>query len=137
MKAFTLLITSFLLATVMASKPSPPAASPANGASGMTAGVLAFRKLAYLLCQAFAWFWGLLAGIGGLYLLIEQGPLPITNGWFVMFSGISACPLTTTLLNKFVGVHLSLRIQFLLSMAFILAGRLAVVLIHHKPFLPR
>src|SRR5215472_7753307 len=47
-----------------------------------------------------AWAWALVAGIGGLILLIHEGPLPVTNGWFAMFSGIAACPLTATRLKN-------------------------------------
>src|SRR4051812_50200800 len=49
------------------------------------------------------WAWFFVAGIGGLALLIHQGPLPITNGWFAMFSGIAACPLLGWLLKRYGG----------------------------------
>src|SRR3954453_20072200 len=58
------------------------------------------RTLGILLAQLVGWAWFLIAGVGGLVLLIHQGPWPITNGWFAMFSGISACPLTGWLLKK-------------------------------------
>ena len=41
-----------------------------------------------------AWAWTIVAGGGGLGLIITRGPWPLTNGWFALFSGISACPLT-------------------------------------------
>jgi len=44
-----------------------------------------------------AWAWTIIADGGGLGLLIKLGPLPLTNGWFALFSGISACPLTASL----------------------------------------
>src|SRR5438093_11844758 len=51
-----------------------------------------------------AWAWIIIAGGGGLGLLITRGPLPLTNGWFALFSGISACPLTAWLLKKYAGI---------------------------------
>src|ERR1051326_770926 len=36
------------------------------------------------------WGWALLAGGGGLGLMLTRGPLPLTNGWFAMFSGLAA-----------------------------------------------
>ena len=54
-----------------------------------------------------AWVWTFVAGIGGLGLLITQGPLPVTNGWFALFSGISVCPLTAWLVKRKAGITLS------------------------------
>src|SRR5437773_7047121 len=51
-----------------------------------------------------AWAWTIVAGGGGLGLIITRGPWPLTNGWFALFSGISACPLTAWLLKKYVGI---------------------------------
>ena len=84
-----------------------------------------------------AWAWFFLAGIGGLILLIHQGPLPITNGWFAMFSGIAACPLTASLLTNYAGVTVSGRLQFAVSLLIMVAGRIAVVVVLHRPFLPQ
>ena len=61
------------------------------------------RALAWLV----AWAWTIIAGIGGLGLIITLGPLPLTNGWFALFSGISSCPLTAWLLKEYAGVKLS------------------------------
>jgi hypothetical protein len=83
-----------------------------------------------------AWAWASVAGIGGLALLIRQGPWPVTNGWFAMFSGIAACPLTASLLKKYAGVAVSGRVQFLLALLFFVAGRIAVVLVLHRSFWP-
>jgi hypothetical protein len=84
-----------------------------------------------------AWAWFFLAGIGGLVLLIHRGPLPITNGWFAMFSGIAACPLTASLLRRYIGVPISRRAQFIVALLIFIAGRIAVVIVLHRPFLPQ
>jgi hypothetical protein len=83
----------------------------------------------------YAWFF--IAGVGGLMLLIHLGPWPITNGWFAMFSGIAACPLTPRLLKKCAGITLSGRAQCAISVLIMIAGRVAVVLVLHRPFLPQ
>ncbi len=80
------------------------------------------------LCLAIAWGWTLLAGGGGLALLIMRGPLPLTNGWFALFSGVAACPLTGSLLEKHTRLRVSGRVQFVAAALLFLAGRLAVAL---------
>ncbi len=94
------------------------------------------RIVAIVTVKLVAWGWFFLAGIGGLMLLIHEGPLPITNGWFAMFSGIAACPLVTPLLRQYFGVRISGAVQFLVALLIIIAGRLAVVIVLHRPFLP-
>jgi hypothetical protein len=84
-----------------------------------------------------AWAWFFLAGVGGLALLIHQGPLPITHGWFAMFSGIAACPLTASLLRRYIGVPVSRRAQFMVALLIFIAGRIAVVIVLDRPFLPQ
>jgi hypothetical protein len=84
-----------------------------------------------------AWVWTLIAGVGGLALLIDRGPLPITDGWFAMFSGIAACPLTASVLKKYAGVTVPGRVQFAVSLLIMVAGRMAVVVVLHRPFLPQ
>ena len=83
-----------------------------------------------------AWAWALIAGIGGFLLLVHQGPLPITNGWFAMFSGIAACPLTARLMKRWARVAVPGYIQFAVALLIFLAGRIAVVFLLHRPFLP-
>ncbi len=90
-----------------------------------------------VVAHALAWAWALLAGVGGLVLLIHQGPLPITNGWFAMLSGMAACPLTAWLLKKLAGVTVPMRAQFAVALLVFIAGRVAVVLVLHRPFLPQ
>ena len=84
-----------------------------------------------------AWGWALLAGIGGLILLLHEGPLPITNGWFAMLSGVAACPLTGSLLRRYVGVTVPIWIQLAIALFIFIAGRIAVVVLLHRPFLPQ
>ena len=73
-----------------------------------------------------AWAWTIIAGVGGLGLIITLGPLPLTNGWFALFSGISACPLTAWLLKKYAGVKLSGWARFCIAVLFIVIGRLVL-----------
>ncbi len=81
---------------------------------------------------AVGWFWGIVAGGGGLGLLLTQGPLPLTNGWFAMFSGIAACPLTAWLLKRYAGVTVRVRTRVAWAVFIMLAGR-AAVLAHWYP----
>jgi hypothetical protein len=93
--------------------------------------------LGLVVARTVAWIWTLIAGVGGLALLIHRGPLPITNGWFAMLSGIAACPLTASLLKKYAGVTVPGGVQFAVSLLIMVAGRIAVVLVLHRPFLPQ
>ena len=95
------------------------------------------RSISLVIAQTVAWGWALVAGVGGFALLIHQGPLPITNGWFALFSGIAACPLTAVLLKKFTGITVSLRTQLAVALLIFIAGRIAVVVLLHRPFLPQ
>src|SRR5438477_12055775 len=83
-----------------------------------------------------AWAWALLAGVGGLMLLIDRGPWPLTNGWFAMFSGIAACPLTARLLKRYARLVVPDYIQFAVALLIFIAGRVTVVVLLHRPFLP-
>ena len=82
-----------------------------------------------------AWLWTIVAGGGGLGLLITLGPWPPTNGWFALFSGVSACPLTAWLLKRYTGWTPSGWARFATAALFILAGRTALA-IEGRPFLP-
>ncbi len=95
------------------------------------------KRIGLLLVWLAGWAWALLAGVGGLVLLIHEGPLPVTNGWFAMFSGIAACPLTATLLKKHARLSVAGWAQFAVALLIFLAGRVAVVLVLHRPFLPQ
>ena len=94
------------------------------------------QALALVVARVLAWAWALVAGVGGLILLIHKGPLPITNGWFAMFSGIAACPLTASLLKKHAHVTVQSYIQFAVALLIFIAGRVAVAVLLHRPFLP-
>jgi hypothetical protein len=53
-----------------------------------------------------------------------------------MFSGIAACPLTASLLKKYAGVTVSGRVQLAVALLIFVAGRVAVVVMLHRQFLP-
>jgi hypothetical protein len=82
-----------------------------------------------LMARIVGWAWALVAGVGGLVLLIHEGPLPITNGWFAMFSGIAACPLTGSLLKKYARVTVPSYVQLAVALLFFIAGRVAVAVL--------
>ena len=83
-----------------------------------------------------AWGWTLLAGIGGLGLIITMGPWPPTNGWFALFSGLSSCPLTAWLLKKYGGIRFPGWARFIVAVLFIVAGRLTLKIEGRGTFLP-
>jgi len=45
-------------------------------------------ELASSLAWVAAWVWAIVAGGGGLLLLLTRGPLPLTNGWFAFFRAL-------------------------------------------------
>jgi hypothetical protein len=63
--------------------------------------------------------------------------LPITNGWFALFSGIAACPLLALLLKRYSGVAVSAHVQFFTALLILIAGRISVVFVLHRPFWPQ
>jgi len=93
----------------------------------------AFRAIAL----SIGWAWALVAGVGGLALLIHQGPLPITNGWFAFLSGTASCPLTGWFLRRYANLTVSIYVQLAVALLIFIAGRVAVVLVLHRPFLPQ
>jgi hypothetical protein len=72
-----------------------------------------------------AWVWTILAGGGGVLLLIERGPWPLTNGWFALVSGIAACPLTAWFAKRSLGIAFSGRARFWTAAVVWLAGQIA------------
>jgi hypothetical protein len=94
------------------------------------------RQLAQILGLIAAWLWTIVAGIGGLGLIITMGPWPPTNGWFALLSGLSACPLTAWFLKKYRHIHFSGCARFVVAVLFIVAGRLALKIEGRGSFLP-
>src|SRR5947207_6704838 len=80
------------------------------------------HKLGRALGWLAAWAWTVIAGGGGLGLLITRGPLPLTNGWFALLSGISACPLTTWVLKKNPGITIPGWVRFAIAALIIVIG---------------
>jgi hypothetical protein len=96
-----------------------------------------WKTVLLAVAKVVAWVWALVAGVGGLALLIHQGPLPITNGWFALFSGAAACPLTGMLFKRYADVTISIRTQLAIALLIFIAGRIAVVVLLHRPFMPQ
>ena len=83
-----------------------------------------------------AWGWALLTIIGGLGLIRTLGPWPSTNGWFALFSGLSACPLTAWLLKDRPTFSFPGWARLVAAVLIIMAGRLTLVLEGCGTFLP-
>jgi hypothetical protein len=88
------------------------------------------------LAAVVGWAWTIVAGGGGLGLLILEGPWPPTNGWFALGSGLSACPLTAWLLRRYTGFAASGFVRFAAAALFIIAGRTALAIEGQASFLP-
>ena len=73
-----------------------------------------------------AWAWTILAGGGGLWLIWTKGPLPLTNGWFALFSGLAACPLTASLLKRYAGITVSGWVRIAVAAFFFITGKIAL-----------
>jgi hypothetical protein len=73
-----------------------------------------------------AWAWTIVAGGGGLLLLWTKGPWPLTNGWFALLSGVSACPATGWFLKKYAGITVSGYVRLAAAALFFVAGRIAL-----------
>ena len=76
------------------------------------------------------WAWAIVAGGGGLLLLIERGPWPLTNGWFALCSGIAGCPGTGWLFQRVARVRISPWVQLVVALVFFIGGRVALILEH-------
>jgi hypothetical protein len=85
------------------------------------------RRLAVLFGEALAWAWAIVAGGGGFGLILTEGPLPLTHGWYAMCSGIAWCPATAWLLKRYAHVEVSYWTRFGIAAVTMLAGRLALV----------
>ena len=89
-----------------------------------------------MLGAAASWLWFLLAGSGGLWLMITTGPWPPTHGWFVLGSGLSVWPVTAWACKKYLSVTASGRARLGAAALFLLAGRLAVTFLWPRPGQP-
>ena len=92
-------------------------------------------RVTKVLGSLIAWAWTIVAGGGGLGLLFRQGPWPPTNGWFALFSGVSACPMTAWLLKRYAGFMPPGYARLAFAVLFIVAGRTALAIEGH-PFWP-
>lgn len=81
-----------------------------------------------VLGQIAGWGWFLFCGGGGFGLILIRGPWPLTNGWFALFSGLSAWPVTAWIVRKTTGVWISGWLQLALAIGFIIAGRTALAI---------
>ncbi|HEY7979778.1 MAG TPA: hypothetical protein VID67_16420 [Rhizomicrobium sp.] len=77
--------------------------------------------------ETIAWAWAIVAGGGGFGLILTEGPLPLTHGWYAMFSGLAWCPATAWLLKRTARIELSYLTRFLIAALIILAGRIALI----------
>ncbi len=94
------------------------------------------KQVLQILGWVVAWGWALLTIIGGLGLIITLGPWPPTNGWFALFSGLAACPVTAWALQRYRRVNFPSWARFLVAFAIILLGRLALKMEGRGTFLP-
>jgi hypothetical protein len=85
------------------------------------------RTLAVIFGETLAWAWAVVGGIGGFGLILTEGPLPLTHGWFALFSALSWCPATAWLLKKYAGIETSYLGRLAVALLLILAGRIALV----------
>ena len=69
-------------------------------------GAFDWKRGAELIAAIAAWFWFVLAGCGGLGLIITTGPWPPTHGWFAMFSAFAGWPVTAWASKKYLRVTL-------------------------------
>src|SRR5262249_19755019 len=90
-------------------------------------------KSVRLLAVIAAWSWTLLAGVGGFLLLLRLGPLPLTNGWFALVSGLFACPLLPRALQRAFRVRVRWAALIAASAAIMIAGRITVALYPPPP----
>ena len=101
---------------------------PAPDVSRAETKSITWRQLAAWAGWLLAWFWALFGIGGGLWLMITRGPLPLTNGWFILFSGLAACPLIAMLWQKLFRRRLSGSVRLIAALLFVLAGRIALLI---------
>jgi hypothetical protein len=86
------------------------------------------KRVPGVLALIVGWAWFVVAGGGGFGLILTEGPLPLTHGWYAMFSGLALCPATAWLLKRAANVDASFLARFIVAALFIAAGRLALVI---------
>jgi len=84
------------------------------------------HKLGRALGWLVAWAWTVIAGGGGLGLLITRGPLPLTNGWFALFSRRFSVSTDSVAHKKYAGITLSSWVRFAIAFLIIVVGRLVL-----------
>jgi hypothetical protein len=94
------------------------------------------QKLGHAVGLVAAWAWTVIAGIGGVGLIITRGPLPLTNGWFALFSALAACPVTAWLVKKQSGHRISGWTRLAAAILIIVIGRTVLKLEGRGNFLP-
>lgn len=75
-----------------------------------------------------AWAWTLVAGGGGLWLLLTKGPWPLTNGWFALASGVAVCPLLASFVKVNFARPLSGWMRVAVAAFFFVAGHAMLLL---------
>jgi hypothetical protein len=85
------------------------------------------RWVAVILGETLAWTWAVAAGGGGFGLILIEGPLPLTHGWFALFSGLAWCPASAWLLKKYAKIEVSYLGRLAVAALIILAGRIALI----------
>jgi hypothetical protein len=87
----------------------------------------ALKRAPVVLGWIVGWAWFVVAGGGGFGLILTEGALPLTHGWFAMFSGLALCPATAWLLKRTANVEVSFLARFIVAALLIAAGRLALI----------
>lgn len=95
-----------------------------------------WKQCGQLIAAIAAWFWFIVAGCGGLWLLFTTGPWPPTHGWFALFSGLAAWPITAWASKKYLSVAFPGRVRLGAAALIIFAGRLTVDFIWPWPGRP-
>jgi hypothetical protein len=85
------------------------------------------RNLAVTFGESLAWVWAVVAGGGGFGLILIEGPLPLTHGWYALCSGLSWCPASAWLLKRYTKIEPSYLGRLAVAALLILAGRIALV----------
>jgi hypothetical protein len=85
------------------------------------------QRAAHMVGLILGWAWFVVAGGGGFGLILTEGPLPLTHGWFAMFSGIALGPATAWLFKRYTKIEVSFLARFIAAALFIAAGRLALI----------